>query len=99
MRFRVAIRLRPGILDVQGAAVRRALIGLGFTELADLRVGKLIELEVAEVSAERAHARVDDMCRRLLASPVLEDYTIEAVGSEEEEATRGGGSRSPRAPG
>lgn len=77
MKVRVLVRLKPGILDVQGAAVRRALGNLGFAELRDLRIGKLLELDVDAPTAETARARVDEMCRRLLASPVLEDYTIE----------------------
>ena len=77
MKVRVLVRLRPGILDVQGAAVKRALGGLGFTDVADLRVGKVIELEVDAVNAAAARARVDEMCQKLLANPLLEDYAIE----------------------
>jgi phosphoribosylformylglycinamidine synthase PurS subunit len=77
MKIRVVVRLKPGILDVQGAAVRRALGGLGFTDVADLRVGKVIEVDVDAPSAADARARVDQMCRKLLANPVLEDYSIE----------------------
>ncbi|OLC12373.1 MAG: phosphoribosylformylglycinamidine synthase [Candidatus Rokubacteria bacterium 13_1_40CM_69_27] len=77
MRVRVLVRLKPGILDVQGAAVKRALMGLGFTEVADLRVGKVIEVELDAPTAAQARARADEMCRRLLANPVLEEYTIE----------------------
>ena len=77
MRVRVLVRLKPGILDVQGAAVKRALTGLGFAELAELRVGKVIEVELAAATPAAARARVEEMCRQLLASPVLEDYTIE----------------------
>ena len=79
MKLRVLVRLKPGILDVQGAAVKRALAGLGFHEVADLRVGKLIELDVDEAAPESVRARADEMCRKLLANPVLEDYTIESV--------------------
>ncbi|MBI4270168.1 MAG: phosphoribosylformylglycinamidine synthase subunit PurS [Candidatus Rokubacteria bacterium] len=79
MKARVLVRLKPGILDVQGAAVKRALTGLGFTELTDLRVGKVIEVELDAASLELARARVADMCRQLLANPILEDYTIETV--------------------
>lgn len=71
------VRLKPGIMDVQGTAVQRALVGLGFSDLGALRIGKVIELEVAAASAEAARARVEEMCQRLLASPVLEDYAIE----------------------
>jgi phosphoribosylformylglycinamidine synthase len=77
MKVRVLVRLKPGILDVQGAAVKRALLGLGFSEVADLRVGKVIEVELDAPSTAQARARADEMCRRLLANPVLEEYTIE----------------------
>lgn len=79
MRLRVLVRLKPGILDVQGAAVQRALGGLGFVDVRDLRVGKMIEVDVDATSADAARACVDEMCRRLLANTVLEDYTIESV--------------------
>jgi phosphoribosylformylglycinamidine synthase len=77
VKVRVLVRLKPGILDVQGAAVKRALGGLGFTDVADLRVGKVIEVDVDTASAAEARARVDEMCRKLLANPILEDYAIE----------------------
>jgi phosphoribosylformylglycinamidine synthase PurS subunit len=77
--LRVLVRLKPGILDVQGAAVKRALGGLGFADLGDLRIGKLIEVDVDAPTEAAARARVDEMCRRLLANPVLEDYTIEPM--------------------
>jgi phosphoribosylformylglycinamidine synthase len=84
----VLIRLRPGIMDVQGAAVQRALVGLGFTDLRDLRVGKVIEVDVDAPSTAAARARVDEMCKQLLANPVLEDYTIETVEPSNLAATR-----------
>jgi phosphoribosylformylglycinamidine synthase subunit PurS len=77
VKVRVLVRLKPGILDVQGAAVKRALGGLGFADVADLRVGKVIEVDVDAASADAARARVDEMCRKLLANPILEDYAIE----------------------
>jgi phosphoribosylformylglycinamidine synthase len=79
MRARVLVRLKPGIMDVQGAAVKRALAGLGFSELNDLRVGKVIEIDLNEPTVESARSRVGEMCRQLLANPILEDYTIETV--------------------
>ena len=82
MKVRVLVRLKPGILDVQGAAVQRALAGLGFADARELRVGKLIEVDVDATSPERARARVDEMCRRLLANTILEDYTIEVAAGE-----------------
>ncbi len=77
MKVRVLVRLKPGILDVQGVAVKRALGGLGFSDVGDLRVGKMIEVDVDAASVDAARVRVDEMCRKLLANPVLEDYTIE----------------------
>jgi phosphoribosylformylglycinamidine synthase subunit PurS len=74
---RVLVRLKPGILDVQGAAVKRALAGLGFSDVADLRIGKVIEVEVDAPTAAQARTRADEMCKKLLANPILEDYTIE----------------------
>ncbi|PYM14673.1 MAG: phosphoribosylformylglycinamidine synthase subunit PurS [Candidatus Rokuibacteriota bacterium] len=80
MTVRVLVRLKPGILDVQGAAVKRALGGLGFADLEDLRIGKVVDLAIDANGEEHARARVDEMCRKLLANPILEDYTIEVVG-------------------
>ena len=82
MKVRVLIRLKPGILDVQGSAVQRALAGLGFGDLRELRVGKLIEIDVEAASAAAGRQRVDEMCRKLLANTILEDYTIEAIEAE-----------------
>jgi phosphoribosylformylglycinamidine synthase PurS subunit len=82
VKVRVLVRLKSGILDVQGAAVQRALGGLGFGDVRELRVGKLIEVDVDAPTPERARARVDEMCRKLLANAILEDYTIETDGSE-----------------
>jgi phosphoribosylformylglycinamidine synthase len=77
MKARVLVRLKRGILDVQGAAVQRALEGLGYPELETLRVGKLIELDIQAPDAAAARARVDEMCKKLLANPITEEYTIE----------------------
>lgn len=79
MRVRVLVRLKPGIMDVQGAAIQRALAGLGFSDVGDLRVGKVIEVDVPGDSVDAARRRVDDMCRKLLVNPVLEDYSVEPV--------------------
>jgi phosphoribosylformylglycinamidine synthase len=78
MKVRVLVRLKPGIMDVQGAAVKRALAGLGFSEIAELRIGKVIELELDDATLD-ARARVREMCGQLLANPILEDFTIETL--------------------
>jgi len=77
VKVRVLVRLKPGILDVQGASVKRALSGLGFDDVRELRIGKVIEVEVEAETPAGARQRADEMCRKLLANPVLEDYTIE----------------------
>jgi phosphoribosylformylglycinamidine synthase subunit PurS len=82
VKVRILVRLKPGILDVQGAAVQRALAGLGFGDVRELRVGKLIDVDVDAAGAEQARARVDEMCRRLLVNTILEDYTIEPERAE-----------------
>ncbi|HAM58854.1 MAG: phosphoribosylformylglycinamidine synthase [Candidatus Rokubacteria bacterium GWC2_70_24] len=79
MKARVLVRLKPGILDVQGASVKRALAGLGFTEVRDIRIGKVIDLELDGLDAAAARQRIDEMCARLLANPVIEDFTVESL--------------------
>jgi phosphoribosylformylglycinamidine synthase len=80
VKARVLVRLKPGILDVQGASVQRALQGLGFGEVQGLRVGKVLDLELDGVSGDSARRRVEEMCARLLTNPVIEDYTVEMIG-------------------
>jgi phosphoribosylformylglycinamidine synthase subunit PurS len=77
MRARVHISLKPGVLDPQGKAIGNALKGLGFDEVGEVRQGKLIELELADADPAAARARVEDMCKQLLANPVIENYAID----------------------
>jgi phosphoribosylformylglycinamidine synthase len=77
MKVRIHVGLKPGVLDPQGQAIGNALMGLGFAGVSEVRQGKLIELELAEIDPELARARVEDMCRQLLANPVIEKYAIE----------------------
>ncbi len=76
MKVRVHVSLKPGVLDPQGRAVHHALEGLGFSQVADVRVGRLIELDVAEGTSDAA---LDEMCRKLLANMVIENYRIEKL--------------------
>jgi phosphoribosylformylglycinamidine synthase len=75
MKARVTVTLKPGVLDPAGKAVVGGLRALGFEEIHDARLGKYIELEV-EPGPDVA-ARVEAMCRKLLANPVMEDFRIE----------------------
>jgi phosphoribosylformylglycinamidine synthase subunit PurS len=79
MTFRVHVRVMPrdGLLDPQGQAVEHALTALGFEEAGGVRVGRAIELAVAAGSRDEAEAKARQMCDRLLANPVTEDYLLE----------------------
>ena len=77
MDVRVYITPKKGILDPQGVAVERSLPALGFDGVTDVRVGKFIELQLPDgTPAEQARDEVDEMCRKLLANPIIEDYTF-----------------------
>ena len=78
MKVRIHINLKPGVLDPQGRAVHHALEGLGFSGVSDVRIGRLVELDVAEDTGDEA---LDAMCRQLLANMVIENYRIEKVAS------------------
>jgi phosphoribosylformylglycinamidine synthase subunit PurS len=81
MRARVLVRPKAGILDPQGQAVQRALPALGFVGVRNVHVGRLIELDVDDPD------QLEEMCERLLANPLIEDWEIEEV-SEVEGAAR-----------
>jgi len=76
--YRLAVQVKPraGLLDPEGAAVQHALDSLGFHAVTDVRVGKAIYLDVEADSEEQALTLGDAMCRKLLANPVTEDYTV-----------------------
>lgn len=79
---RVNVMLKPGIADPQGQTIERALPALGYAGVDNVRVGKLIELEVDAGSETEARSRIEEMCERLLANPVIESYEITiGVGS------------------
>jgi phosphoribosylformylglycinamidine synthase PurS subunit len=77
MKARVHVRLRPGVLDPQGKAIANALTSLGFSGIGEVRQGKLIEIALEESDPARARDAVEEMCKQLLANPVIEDYAIE----------------------
>jgi len=80
-RFRVAVHIVPrkGILDPQGKAVANALHTLGFSSVDDVRIGRHVVVDVSAPTAEDARGQVRDMCDRLLANPVTEDFEIASV--------------------
>jgi phosphoribosylformylglycinamidine synthase subunit PurS len=74
MKLRIIVTLKNGVLDPQGKAIQHALSGLGFDGVDDVRAGKIFELEVADSVDDAA---IDEMCRKLLANTVIENYRIE----------------------
>ncbi len=77
MRARIYVTLKKGVLDPQGKAVMGALGSMGFNEVKDVRVGKFMEVELDGASPEAAEKRLRDMCEKLLANTVIENYRIE----------------------
>ena len=78
MKARIIVTLKDGVLDPQGLAIQHALKGLGFDGVTSVRQGKVIDLELAD--GGDARARLDEMCERLLANTVIEDWRVETVG-------------------
>jgi phosphoribosylformylglycinamidine synthase subunit PurS len=74
---RVFVTPKQGILDPQGKAVQQSLHALGYPEVLDLRLGKYVEVTLADISRESAETRVREMCQRLLANDVIEDFRFE----------------------
>lgn len=74
MKARIFVTLKPGVLDPQGKAIRHALDGLGFAGVNDVRVGKLIELDVADGTSD---SEIEAMCKQLLANMVIENFRVE----------------------
>jgi phosphoribosylformylglycinamidine synthase PurS subunit len=80
MKATVHVFLKPGVLDVQGKAVESALHGLGWADVEHVRVGRVIEFDIGGEDAAEARGRVEAMCQRLLANPVIEGYRVEIAG-------------------
>jgi phosphoribosylformylglycinamidine synthase len=78
MKVRVSVSLKNGVLDPQGRAIQHSLEGLGFNGVSDVRAGRLIELDVDDSVSD---ADLDEMCRKLLANMVIENYRIERVAA------------------
>ena len=79
MKARVTVMLKNGVLDPQGEAIRHALGGLGFSGVAGVRQGKVIELDLAATDRAAAEAEVGQMCEKLLANTVIEGWKVEIL--------------------
>lgn len=77
MKARVTVMLKSGVLDPQGKAIGQALGRLGFAGVGDVRQGKVIEIDLDETDQGKARAKLSDMCEKLLANTVIENYAIE----------------------
>ncbi len=80
MKALVYVTLKSGVLDPQGKAIEHTLGSLGFDGVNDVRQGKFIELTLTETDADKARAQVDEMCKKLLANTVIENYQIDLEG-------------------
>ncbi|MCW1427992.1 phosphoribosylformylglycinamidine synthase subunit PurS [Novosphingobium sp. JCM 18896] len=78
MKVRVYVSLKNGVLDPQGRAIQHSLEGLGFSGVQDVRAGRLIELEVDDTVTDAA---LDEMCQKLLANMVIENYRVERIAA------------------
>lgn len=80
MRIRIIITLRKGVLDTQGKAIESSLIkNLGFIQVANVRQGKIVDLDIDESSNEKIKEIVDELCDRILVNKIIEDYTYEVI--------------------
>ena len=76
MKVKVIVTLKNGVLDPQGKAIQQTLNGMSFNNVSDVRQGKFFEIEVKENDESKAKLLVDEMCKKLLANLVIEDYKI-----------------------
>ena len=79
MKAKITITLKNGVLDPQGKAIEGALTGLGFEGATEVRQGKVIELNLSETDEVSARTKTEEMCKKLLANPVMENYAIEIL--------------------
>jgi phosphoribosylformylglycinamidine synthase len=79
MKARITVTLKSGVLDPQGRAIAHALHALGFSNVEDVRQGKLIEVELKSADEASARTELDAMCQKLLANTIIENYRVELV--------------------
>ena len=76
MKVKVIVTLKNGVLDPQGKAIQQTLNGMGFESVEEVRQGKYFDIEVNETDEAKAKEKVEDMCKKLLANLVIENYKI-----------------------
>ena len=82
MKARVYVRLKKGVLDPQGMTIQRSLQSLGYDEVSGVRQGKVFEMDLSATDEARARERLEEMSRRLLSNPVIEDFRVEIMERE-----------------
>ncbi len=76
MKIKVVVTLKNGVLDPQGKAIQQTLNGMGFANVDEVRQGKYFDVEISEKDEAKAKSKVEDMCKKLLANLVIEDFKI-----------------------
>ena len=76
MKIKIIVTLKNGVLDPQGTAIQQTLTGMGFNDVKEVRQGKYFDIETNESDEAKAKKNVDEMCKKLLANLVIEDYKI-----------------------
>ena len=76
MKIKIIVTLKSGVLDPQGKAIQQTLTGMGFNDVKEVRQGKYFDIETNEFDETKAKKNVDEMCKKLLANLVIEDYKI-----------------------
>ena len=76
MKIKIIVTLKNGVLDPQGKAIQQTLNGMGFNVVKDVRQGKYFDIDINETDEAKAKSKVDEMCKKLLANLVIEDYKI-----------------------
>tara|TARA_B100000242_G_C42984906_1_gene457149 strand:+ start:69 stop:302 length:234 start_codon:yes stop_codon:yes gene_type:complete len=76
MKIKIIVTLKNGVLDPQGKAIQQTLNGMGFNDVKEVRQGKYFDIEINETDIVKAKNKVDEMCKKLLANLVIEDYKI-----------------------
>ena len=76
MKIKVIVTLKKSVLDPQGTVIQQTLDGMGFNNVNNIRQGKFFEIDIDEKDQKKAEGKVEDMCKKLLANLVIEDYKI-----------------------
>ncbi len=79
MKVQILIRLKSGVLDVQGKAVEHGLLEMGFRQISNVRIGKVVELDLEEANPDKARVTIEELCNKLLANPIIENYEIKTT--------------------